>query len=167
MKKLTRGFSLLVVLCLFLSATASFAEQNPQPTAKKPKLILAVAVDQFRYEYLLRFRADYTAGFKKILENGAVFDDAQYRHALTVTAAGHSTFLSGATPAMSGIVGNEWYDRETKKTVTSVSDDDTQLIGIPGGQKGSSARRMLSSTLGDVPGGASSVNWFPSRSSRS
>lgn len=116
---------------------------------KKPKLILAIAVDQFRYEYLLRFRADYTAGFKRILEHGAVFDDAQYQHSVTVTAAGHSTFLSGATPAMSGIVGNEWYDRESKKTVTSVSDDDTQLVGIPSAQKGSSARRMLSSTLGD------------------
>jgi len=135
----------LPALTLLLVSALSAQKQLP----KKPKLILAVAVDQFRYEYLLRFRPDYTAGFKKILENGAVFDDAQYQHVLTVTAVGHSTFLSGATPAMSGIVGNEWYDRESKKTVTSVSDDETQLIGIPSGQKGSSARRMLSSTLGD------------------
>ena len=118
---------------------------------KKPKLILAVAVDQFRYEYLLRFRADYTAGFKRILEQGAVFDDAQYVHFMTVTAVGHSTFLSGATPAMSGIVGNEWYDREAKQTVTSVSDPATALVGDPSVQpaKGSSPRRMLASTVGD------------------
>src|ERR1700744_4488622 len=91
---------------------------------KKPKLILAIVVDQFRYDYLLRFRNDYTAGFKTILERGAVFDDAHHIHYPTVTAVGHSTFLSGAIPSISGIVGNEWYDREAKKIVTSVSDDD-------------------------------------------
>ncbi len=135
------------LLALILVDVCALSAQKQPP--RKPKLILAVAVDQFRYEYLLRFRADYTAGFKRILEHGAVFEDAQYQHSLTVTAAGHSTFLSGATPAMSGIVGNEWYDRESRKTVTSVSDDDTQLVGGPAGTKGSSARRLLSSTLGD------------------
>jgi hypothetical protein len=114
---------------------------------KKPKLILAVVVDQFRYDYLLRFRNDYTAGLKTILDRGAVFDDAHHIHYPTVTAVGHSTFLSGATPSMSGIVGNEWYDREAKKNVTSVSDDDTKLVGASGA--GSSPRRLLVSTVGD------------------
>src|SRR5258708_35466840 len=97
---------------LFSYPLAAFA-QAPPP--KKPKLILAVVVDQFRYDYMLRFRADYTSGFKRILEQGAVFDDAHHIHFPTVTAVGHSTFLSGATPSLSGIVANEWFDRETGK----------------------------------------------------
>jgi predicted AlkP superfamily pyrophosphatase or phosphodiesterase len=115
---------------------------------KKPKLIVAIVVDQFRYDYLLRFRKDYTAGFKTLLEQGAVFDDAHYIHYPTVTAVGHSTFLTGATPSLSGIVSNSWYDRESKKNVTSVSDDNTSLVGAPN-SGGSSPRRLLVSTLGD------------------
>src|SRR5208282_2635808 len=55
--------------------------------------------------------------------------------------------LSGATPSISGIVGNEWYDRETGKVVASISDDATKLLGASG--DGASPRRLLVSTLGD------------------
>ena len=81
---------------------------------KKPKLILAITVDQFRYDYLTRFRTEYKAGFDRLLTKGAVFANANYIHFPTVTAIGHSTFLSGAIPSISGIVGNEWWDREAK-----------------------------------------------------
>jgi hypothetical protein len=115
--------------------------------APPPKLVLAIVVDQFRYDYLTRFRGDYHAGFERLLTKGAVFTNARYVHYPTVTAVGHSTFLSGATPTMSGIVGNEWYDRETGKVVTSVSDDAAKLLGANG--DGASPRRMLVSTVGD------------------
>jgi predicted AlkP superfamily pyrophosphatase or phosphodiesterase len=134
---------LLAIALLTFSFNASSA-----PPPQKPKLIVAIVVDQFRYDYLLRFRRDYTAGFKKLLEQGAVFDDAHHIHYPTVTAVGHSTFLSGATPSLSGIVANDWYDRETGKTVTSVSDSATKLLGADAGA-GSSPRRLLVSTVGD------------------
>ncbi len=131
---------LLVIACVLQMAAA------PTP---KPKLVLAVVVDQFRYDYLMRFRADYKAGFERLLEHGAVFTDAHHIHFPTVTAIGHSTVLSGATPSISGIVGNEWYDRETGKSVTSVSDPTERLLGGQPGKPGSSPRRLLVSTLGD------------------
>lgn len=131
---------------LALSSCLVFSQQEPP---KKPKLVLAVVVDQFRYDYLLRFRSDYKAGFERILEHGAVFTDAHHEHFPTVTAIGHSTFLSGATPSLSGIVGNEWYDRETGKEVTSVSDTATKLLGGRPDRIGSSPHRMIVSTLGD------------------
>jgi predicted AlkP superfamily pyrophosphatase or phosphodiesterase len=141
MKRILSVAAILFFVCSVAGLSA--------PAPKKPKLIVAVVVDQFRYDYLLRFRADYTSGLKKILEQGAVFDDAHHIHYPTVTAVGHSTFLSGATPSMSGIVGNEWYERGLKKSVTSVSDDDTKLVGGVPGAIGSSPRRLLVSTLGD------------------
>ena len=127
-----------------LLACASLAAAAP----KKPKLVLAIVVDQFRYDYLTRFRSDYTAGLNRLLTHGAVFTDARYNHFPTVTAAGHSTFLSGATLSISGIIGNDWYDRDEGREVTSVSDANTRLVGGRGGP-GSSPNRLLVSTVGD------------------
>ncbi len=135
-------------LTVVLVLLSSFLFAQPAPT-QKPKLVLAVVVDQFRYDYLLRFRKDYKAGFERILEHGAVFTDAHHEHFPTVTAIGHSTFLSGATPSLSGIVGNSWYDRESGKEVTSVSDSTTELLGGRPGEIGSSPHRLIQSTVGD------------------
>ena len=81
-------------------------------------------MDQFRYDYLLRFRTEYKQGLDRLLTRGAVFSNAYYQHFPTVTAIGHSTFMSGATPSISGIVGNDWFDRETGK----LSDSDYQSL---------------------------------------
>ena len=115
---------------------------------KKPKLVLAIVIDQFRYDYLTRYRTEYHFGLDRLLTKGAVFTNARYEHYPTVTAVGHSTILSGATPSISGIIGNEWYDREEGRKVTSVSDSKTQLLG-GGGGPGSSPNRMLVDTVGD------------------
>lgn len=136
-----RRFLWLLLLVSFLTASAA--------PPKKPKLILAVVVDQFRYDYLTRFRSEYNAGFARMLEHGAVFTDAHHIAAPTVTAIGHSTFLSGATPSLSGIAGNEWFDRDSQRIVTSVSDDKVRLLGGVSGRTGSSPHRLLVSTLGD------------------
>ena len=89
------------------------------------KLVLLIAVDQFRYDYLTKFRSDYRDGFKRLLTEGAVFTNANLEHYPTVTAVGHATMLSGATPSVSGIIGNDWFDRATGATVTSVSDPES------------------------------------------
>ena len=128
---------LLAIVCVAYALAA----------APPPKLVLAIVVDQFRYDYLTRFRGEYRAGLKRLLTEGAVFTNARYEQYPTVTAVGHSTFLSGATPALSGIIGNDWYDRASGKTVTSVSDDAVKLLGASG--EGSSPRKLLVSTVGD------------------
>ena len=96
---------------------------------KKPKLIVTIVLDQFRFDYLTRYRSEYTGGLHRLLTRGAVFTEANYIHVPTITAVGHSTILSGATPSVSGIIGNDWYDREEKAAVTSVSDKSTKLVG--------------------------------------
>ena len=79
--------------------------------AEAPRLVLLVAVDQMRYDYLPRFADAFTGGFRRLMSDGAVFTNAHLDHYPTVTAVGHATMLTGAPPAMSGIVGNDWYDR--------------------------------------------------------
>lgn len=143
-----RKWILSLVLVFSLQAQTRTAPRSLQSQVRpEPKLVVAIVIDQFRYDYLTRFRAEYTGGLKRMLDQGADFTNAHHEHIPTVTAIGHSTFLSGATPALSGIIGNEWWDRAARKRVTSVSDDSTQLLG--GSGPGSSPDRLLQSTVGD------------------
>ena len=149
------SLSLLVLFLTPVSGQSTFIRLD-----SRPKLVVTIVVDQFRYDYLQRFQKDYNSGFARLLREGAVFQDARYLHAYTVTAVGHSTVMSGATPSISGIIANEWFDRETKKKVTSVSDADTKVIGGVRGTIGSSPKRLLVSTVGDelkMQGGDSRV----------
>ncbi|MDX2153900.1 MAG: alkaline phosphatase family protein [Bryobacteraceae bacterium] len=116
--------------------------------APRPKLVVVVVADQFRYDYLTRFRSEYSGGLARLLKEGAVFTSAHYEHFPTVTAVGHSTILSGATPSVSGIVGNEWFDREAAKTVESITDLTEKTLGAPA-RKAASPRRLLASTISD------------------
>jgi hypothetical protein len=133
----------LALLLLMAAGLAAAAEP-----AKKPKLVLTIVVDQFRYDYLTRYKNEYKGGLNRLLTQGAVFTDAHYQHFPTVTAVGHSVFLTGAMPSVSGIVGNDWYDRGAAKQVASVADDSVKMLGGAGGA-GSSPNRMLVSTVGD------------------
>ena len=128
-------------LALFIAAASLFA-------AEKPKLVLAIAVDQFRYDYLLRFRSEYKQGLDRLLTRGAVFSNAYYQHFPTVTAVGHATYMSGALPSVSGIIANDWYERAEGRSVTSVSDDAVKMLGGDG-DGGASPRRLLVNTVGD------------------
>jgi predicted AlkP superfamily pyrophosphatase or phosphodiesterase len=138
--------SIIAILTLAVASLPAFAQ--PNKANSKPKLVVAIIVDQFRYDYLTRFDSAYQDGLRKLHDSGAFFTDAHEAHFPTVTAVGHAAYLTGSIPAVDGIVGNEWFDRETGKMVTSVSDDATKLVGGDGGV-GSSPRRLLASTLGD------------------
>lgn len=137
------------IVAILLALTSFAFAPPPQPApGDDVKLVLLLAVDQFRYDYLTRFRADYRGGLKRLRTEGAYFADANLEHYPTVTAIGHSTMLSGATPSVSGIIGNDWFDRGSGATVTSVSDPTVKLIGSTT-EGGASPRRLLVSTLGD------------------
>ncbi len=68
-----RKYSLsITALIIAMCSSAPFARPVP---AKQPKLMLLVVIDQFRYDYLLRFRNQYTGGLNRLLNEGAVFDN--------------------------------------------------------------------------------------------
>ena len=127
-------------------------EPPKRPEAEQPRLLLLISVDQLRYDYLTRFGPSFTSGFQRLLSAGAVFTNAHLDHYPSVTAVGHATMLSGAPPSVSGIVGNDWYERSEKRNVTSVEDAATAMVGRPAGAgeaRGSSPHRLLVSTIGD------------------
>ena len=73
-----------------------------------PALVVLVVVDQMRPDYFTRFGAQFTGGFRRVLDNGILFLDGRQDHAMTETAPGHSTLLSGRYPSGTGIVSNDW-----------------------------------------------------------
>ena len=136
---------------LLLTALTAYAQT-------KPKLVVIVVVDQFRADYLTRFRGDYTGGIAQMLREGANFTNARYEHAPTVTAVGHSVVSTGAMPSVSGIIGNAWIDRaQNNLQVTSVCDLEKKVVGAETppprarcvDQDPASPRRLLVSTIGD------------------
>ncbi len=130
----------LVVLCVGAGAPAS-------PARKPPKLVLLLVVDQFRGDYLSRYRNEYTGGFARLLKNGAVLTNAYVQEFPTVTGLVHATFLSGTPPSQTGIVGDDWYDRESGRLVGSVFDPAVKILGAAG--SGASPRFLMASTVGD------------------
>jgi arylsulfatase A-like enzyme len=126
------------------------AQTRLEANAPRPRLVLLIVVDQFRYDYLERFGDLFVdGGLRRLMRDGALWTEANYDHTPTYTAPGHATLMTGAWPAETGIVGNDWFDRDTGKRVTSVSDEGTKLLGGEEGATASSPRRLMASTLGD------------------
>jgi predicted AlkP superfamily pyrophosphatase or phosphodiesterase len=143
-------FALLLVSLLAPRYAYAQGPTRGNSSPGRPRLVLLIVADQFRYDYLDRFGDLFgERGLKRLMREGASWVDANYDHVPTYTAPGHATMLTGAYPAATGIVGNDWPDRESGKTVSSVSDDSTVLLGSTASEKGASPRRLLASTLGD------------------
>jgi predicted AlkP superfamily pyrophosphatase or phosphodiesterase len=116
----------------------------------RPKLIVVIVIDQFRGDYLERYRDQLgEGGFRLLLDRGAYFADCYYDYANTMTAPGHATLFTGTYSSGHGILANEWWDPQKKRSVTSVQDDSTRLVGIPGDAPGASPHNLLAGTLGD------------------
>jgi Type I phosphodiesterase / nucleotide pyrophosphatase len=145
---------LVVLLTVLLSTTPRL---RGDAYDAKPKLIVVLVFDQFRGDYLDRYRADFKAknGWNLFLKQGAHFTDCYYDYANLVTAAGHSTIGTGAYTDGHQIPLNEWYEPGpdgSLREVSSVDDDRYKLVGEPAGTKnltGASAHREMASTLGD------------------
>lgn len=118
----------------------------------RPKLVVVIVIDQFRGDYLERYRDQFgDGGFRAFLDRGAYFTDCNYDYANTRTAPGHATLFTGSYTSGHGIVSNEWWDPQKRKRVTSVEDDATKLVGVSSGKTGpgASPHNLMSDTLGD------------------
>ncbi|WP_460880149.1 alkaline phosphatase PafA [Pontibacter rugosus] len=132
--KVAASFLLVISACASTTQTASTEKQaeavNVNTTLQRPKLIVGIVVDQMRYDYLYRYWSKYgNDGFKKLLSEGFNFKNTQYSYVPTYTGPGHASIYTGSVPALNGIVGNNWYERDQKKTVYCVEDNTVQTVG--------------------------------------
>jgi hypothetical protein len=118
-------------LAAFLSAGLA------RPVADPPALVVLVTMDQLRGDYLERFGAQLEGGLARFTREGVWFADAHQDHAITSTAPGHSTLLSGRPPASTGIVTNG----------RGVPDAASPLVAVQG--PGASPHRFRGTTLFD------------------
>lgn len=144
------GVRLLFVLACFVAVGGLSISSAASAYNGRPKLVVVIVIDQFRGDYLERYRDQFgDAGFRLLLDHGAYFSNCNYNYANTRTAPGHSTLFTGAYSNGHGIAANEWWDQKKKRMVTSVEDDGTKLVGVTGDQTGASPHNLLADTLGD------------------
>lgn len=76
----------------------------------KPKLVIGIVVEEFRYDQIEKFRSRLREnGLRKLLNEGTFFQNASYQYMLTQSAPGHATVSTGAEPAYHGITSDNWY----------------------------------------------------------
>jgi len=137
-----------VVLCLvFLSLSTSVGKPEATRESRRPKLVVMLVIDQFRYDYLVRFRPHFVERGFNLLLGGANFVDCRFDYATTATCPGHATLFTGAYPNIHGIIGNNWFD-SSQGRVYCVADPDTTLVG-GATAKGFSPKYLSGSTIGD------------------
>ena len=121
-----------------------------QPASERPKLVIGIVVDQMRQEYLYRFYDKFgDRGFRRLMNDGFMLKNAHYNYMPTVTGPGHASVYTGSTPAIHGIIGNEFYDKKSKKFVNCVEDANQKAVGSATGEGDVSPWRLLSSTVTD------------------
>lgn len=99
----------------------------------RPKLVIGLVVDQMRWDYLYRYNDLYgTGGFKRLLKDGFSAENSFIPYMPTYTAVGHSCIYTGSVPAISGIVGNNWYDKTANKFVYCTDDSTVSTVGNTG-----------------------------------
>ncbi|HEX7941573.1 MAG TPA: alkaline phosphatase family protein, partial [Gemmatimonadaceae bacterium] len=130
-------FAAAVLASLLGLAVPGRATAQSAP-ARKPTLVVLVTIDQFRADYLDRFGPQMTGGIARMMRDGARFTDAHHDHAITETAPGHATLLSGRFPRSTGIMMNS----------IGVSDQTKPLLAGAYGM-GASPKRFKGTTLAD------------------
>lgn len=117
------------------------------PAADKPTLVVLITIDQMRGDYIQRFAPQLKGGLARLSRGGAWYTNAHHDHAITETAPGHATLMSGRFPRSTGIMMN------------SIGVEDESMPLLAGGYgSGASPRRFAGTTL---------VDWLRDSQSRS
>ncbi len=153
MKKVVSATLLLISLAgCRMAGTHDKSTDNQH--LSKPKLVVGIVIDQMRYDYLYRYWNKYgDNGFKRLVKGGFSCENHHFNYMPTYTGPGHASIYTGTTPAVHGIIANDWYDFETGNLEYCVQDNSVQTVGVDNpattevGNK--SPHRLLVSGMGD------------------
>ena len=138
----------LILLFTFSSFIYSSANNKE---SEKPKLVIAIVVDQMRYDFLENLSYRFSDnGFKRLINEGYNCKNNFYNYVPTVTGPGHSSIATGSTPMIHGVVGNNWFDRENKKSIYCANDSKYNNIGGDAYSGNKSPNNLLVETFADV-----------------
>ena len=109
--------------------------------------MVGIIVDQMRDEYLHRFNSKFSSGgFKRLMGEGFTCRNNHYHYASTVTGPGHAHVYTGSSPAISGIVGNEWFEKTIGRPMYVAGDSTVTLVGEGRASAGKMSPRNLKVT---------------------
>lgn len=143
---------ILILVCLF-GLTAKPCLPSAFADANDYKLGVVIVVDQFRADYLMRFRDQFKGAYRTLTRDGAYFPLADHGLFQNMTGPGHAGILSGSYPYRNHIAINTWFDRELNQKQYCVQDDESKIIGSHGvvldAKMGISPKNFNADTLGD------------------
>ncbi len=144
---MVKRFFVLFTVCSYIFSLHSLS-QNILP--QRPKLVVGIVIDNFRYDYFLRFYDKFeNNGFKRLVNEGSVFRDAHLNYMFTQTLPGLATIVSGAQPSGHGIVADEWYDRLTNKSIKATRKENFPCVACDNKIETHSPTNLIASTIGD------------------
>ncbi|MEC3874831.1 alkaline phosphatase PafA [Chryseobacterium salviniae] len=140
-----------IAAAVILSVSAINAQKIKNSGLERPKLVVGLVVDQMRWDYLYRYYNKYgNDGFKRLLNTGYSLNNVHIPYVPTVTALGHACIYTGSVPAIHGIAGNDWTDKETGKNVYCTTDESVKPVGTTNAKVGShSPKNLWSTTISD------------------
>ncbi len=155
--KLLYTLAATAVFCAVTTQTSAQKRSKNQTTdtpaaftPQRPKLVVGIVVDQMRYDFLYRYWDKYSEnGFKKLVQQGYNCRNTHYNYTPTYTGPGHASIYTGATPAVHGIVGNDWYICETSSATYCTDDATVKSVGNQSVAGQMSPRLLLTTTIAD------------------
>ena len=96
----------------------------------KPKLVIAIVVEELKYDQLEKLRDKLNEnGIKRLINEGTYFKNASYQYMLTQSAPGHATISTGAEPSFHGITSDDWYVPLKNELINCTKDLTVNSVG--------------------------------------
>jgi len=135
---------IILFLILVLQSHLVFAQP---PVTEPPRLVVGIMIDGLQQKHINTLWNFFdTNGLKKIVEQGASFENISYNIVSSGNASDIANVMTGSIPYFNGVAGNEFYSR-TDNELQSIIHDNSQ-IGI-GTSQTLSAHNLFSTTVVD------------------
>lgn len=147
---MNRFFILLSLVVISKSINAQTKPVVTPTDLKQPKLVVGIVVDQMRQDYIYRYWNKFgNGGFKKLINEGYFYRNAQYNYVPTYTGPGHASIYTGTSPATHGIIANDWFVKEENKITYCTDDNKVKSVGTDSKAGLMSPKNLLVTTIGD------------------
>lgn len=145
-----KKINLLLIINVFVFTSYSQTAKSAAKPLIKPKLIVGIVVDQMRYDYIYRFWDKYgNGGFKKLVNEGFFCKNTNFNYVPTYTGPGHAAIYTGTTPAVNGIIANDWYEPAKSRNIYCAEDNQVTGVGTTAKEGKRSPVNMLATTITD------------------
>jgi predicted AlkP superfamily pyrophosphatase or phosphodiesterase len=119
-----------LTLSVISLSTSLFCQESARIPSDKPKLIIGIEINQFRYDYIPRFWNKLSEdGFKKLIGRGSYCENTSYNYLSSDLGVGSATIATGTNPSQHGIVASSWYNNLKDEIEDYILDPEVKTIG--------------------------------------